>query len=101
MNYLNEKYFPLVMEECGEVLQAIGKCQRFGIDHYWEREGALNYEVLANEIGGLLEVIDRLRLSPELIEKGRQQKIERLKTWGPEVWVPEIGDAKAKEEGRK
>ena len=88
MPHLNENYLPLVMEEAGEVLQAIGKIQRFGVDHKWVSEGCLNFEALAFEIGDLLEVIDRLGLDPALIEQGRERKRERLKTYAPENWKP-------------
>ena len=98
---LNEAYFPLVMEECGEVLQAIGKCQRFGIEHLWARQdNKPNYVVLAHEIGGLIEVMRRLDIDPNLIAEGIEKKKARLEIFGPEVWTPEKGDPVAKREAK-
>lgn len=97
-DHFNDDYRPLVQEEIGEVLQAFGKCERFGADHFWDKEGAPNYVVLAHEIGGLLEVIDRLGLDPALIAEGRAKKVERLKIFGPEVWTPDLGDPVARKE---
>lgn len=96
---LDESYIPLVMEECGEVLQALGKCVRFGPENFWKMQGNRpNYVVLAYEIGGLLEILGRLNLDPLLVAEGRRKKIEKLKIFGPEVWTPGIGDAVATEE---
>ena len=94
---LNDAYLDLLVEECGEVLQAVGKCRRFGPRNRW-RTGERNFVVLAEEIGGLLEVIDRLGLDPALIEEGRAMKIESLKTFAPEIWTPEVGRAFAERE---
>ena len=98
---MDTAYISLAMEEMGEVLQALGKIERFGVDHFWEREGATNKEVLCQEVGGLLEVLDRLGLPADLVEAGRKRKVERLKVFGPHVWSPEVGDAVARQEGRK
>jgi len=79
-------YLPLVTEEAGEVLQAIGKVQRFGPNHPWVSQGGTNTEVLAWEVGDLLEVIDRLDLPPKLVEEARERKRQRLEKYGPENW---------------
>lgn len=79
---MNEKYLPLVVEEAGEVLQMIGKIQRFGIDSSWKGEG--NLERLCTEVGDLLEVIYRLDLPFDLVNIAMNNKIEKLKKWGPE-----------------
>ena len=85
---MDEKYLPLVAEEAAEVIQAICKIQRFGVDHYWVKEGCVNSEALALEVGDFLEVLDRLGLPADLIEQGRTRKRERLKKYAPEVWTP-------------
>lgn len=95
---LKDAYLDLLVEECGEILQAIGKIRRFGLEHYWVKEGKPNYVALAHEIGNLMEVVNRLEISPLLIEEGIMLKRERLKTYGPEVWTPEVGDALAEKE---
>lgn len=86
---MNADYLPLVMEEAGEIIQAIGKIQRFGPDHYWVREGCTNTTALAHEIGDFLEVVERLDLPKYLIERGRRRKRKRLEKYAPEVWRPD------------
>ena len=95
---LNDSYLDLLVEECGEVLQAVGKCRRFGLEHFWFKEGKPNFVALAHELGGLLEIIDRLGLPSALIIDGRIEKIKRLKIYGPDVWTPAVGDELAKKE---
>ncbi len=80
---MNEKYLPHVVEEAGEVLQAIGKIQRFGLNTIY-KWGPSNYHKLILEIGDLLEVIRRLDLDPELLLAARRRKIARLDKWGPD-----------------
>ena len=88
---LDERWLPLIMEECGEVLQVIGKIQRFGQDHEWPGRGRTNAEELALEIGDLLEVIDRANVDFGLVIEGRMKKRKRLEEFGPDVWR-KIGD---------
>lgn len=80
---MRKDYLPLVVEEIGEVLQAIGKIERFGPYNHWDREGKTNLKALANEIGQLFECVDRLDLPLHEIAEGRRQKIENLKIYGP------------------
>lgn len=79
---MNEKYLPLVVEEAGEVLQAIGKIQRFGLNYTYKDEPS-NYNKLILEVGDLLEVIDRLELPEHKIRQAREIKVGRLEKWGP------------------
>lgn len=84
---MDERYLPLVVEEAAEVIQAITKIQRFGLDRVYP-EGAhaneTNTEALESEIGDLLEVISRLDLSAKVVWKGRLKKCAQLKKWGPD-----------------
>jgi len=71
----------LLVEECGEIIQAATKCLRFGYERYQSGYG-INCEVLAEEVGDLLGVIDALRLDPSIVEMTRAKKItkaERVK----------------------
>jgi len=72
----------VLTEECAEVIQAITKCQRFGFDFYKEDYG-LNRDVLAQEVGDALGVIDALLpfLDGRIIEQARSQKIARVLRW--------------------
>lgn len=74
----------LLIEECGEVIQAATKCLRFGWDRYQPEYGK-NDVVLASEIGDLLGVIDALPESDEareerlLHQSHKIEKAERVK----------------------
>lgn len=88
-------YIPLVVEECGEVIQAAMKLIRFGPEHVYRtgsHKGQTNIEALAYEIGDLFEVIDRLGLPRPLIAVGRTRKRLRLKLYDPHIWRPGIED---------
>ncbi len=84
---MNADYLPLVIEEAAEVIQAATKVQRFGPDRRYPSGDAAeetNTDALAIEVGDLLEVIDRLGLPAEVIERGRAKKRLQLAKWGPE-----------------
>lgn len=66
----------LLVEECGEVIQAATKCLRFGYDR--EQPGyGVNSKVLSAEVGDLLGVLDALPLDDELIAHFRARKIAK------------------------
>ena len=84
---MNLDYLPLVIEEAAEVIQAATKVQRFGPDRRYpngDHADETNTDALAMEIGDLLEVIDRLDLSAEVVWRGRHKKRAQLEKWGPE-----------------
>lgn len=71
----------LLIEECGEVIQAATKCLRFGWDRNQPDYG-VNHEVLAKEVGDLFGVADALLLRPEIVDMFRgmkMRKAERIK----------------------
>lgn len=70
----------LLIEECGEVIQAATKCLRFGFDRDWPGYG-VNHEELAKEVGELMGAADGLGLNKILIEKSRQAKMGRAEEW--------------------
>ncbi len=45
----------ILQEECAEVVQAVSKINRFGLDSKWQ--GVTNKEALITEIGDVLAVI--------------------------------------------
>lgn len=61
MELSREELLVLLVEECGEVIQAATKCLRFGWDRNQPGYG-VNCEVLADEVGDLGGVIDALNL---------------------------------------
>lgn len=75
-----EELLTLLMEECGEVIQAAAKCQRFGFSVVGPDDYGQNDHVLASEMGDVLGVIDCL--TPYLTATGylidaRKSKMKR------------------------
>lgn len=70
----------LLIEECGEVIQAATKCLRFGFNRNWPDYG-VNHEVLAAELGDLLGAADALGLNQEIVEGARKVKLARVEYW--------------------
>ena len=75
----------ILTEECAEVIQAISKVQRFGIDNTNPFSKETNREHLEQEIGDLLTMIDLLyvkgMISNENVLEAQKRKIEKLKIW--------------------
>lgn len=70
----------LLIEECGEVIQAATKCLRFGFERDWPGYG-VNHEELAKEVGELIGVADALKLNKHIVEQSRQTKMKRAEEW--------------------
>lgn len=75
----------ILSEECAEVIQAISKCNRFGLTSLKPGKQKTNLEHLEEELGDLLAMIDILNemqvTSTENLEKAKQAKFEKLKKW--------------------
>ncbi len=75
----------ILSEECAEVIQAISKCHRFGINNYKPGKPKTNREHLEEELGDLLAMIDILRdmnvVSDGCLAAAKNAKIEKLKKW--------------------
>lgn len=73
----------ITQEECAEVIQAVSKIFRFGLDTEWK--GETNREHLEEEIGDLQAMIYLLAcnniVSKEGIEKAAENKLNKLKKW--------------------
>jgi len=74
----------ILAEECAEVIQAISKIKRFGLDT--DYKGKTNLEMLAIELGDVLALIELtkqsdLGLTDELLESAKTDKLERIKNW--------------------
>jgi NTP pyrophosphatase (non-canonical NTP hydrolase) len=75
----------ITQEECAEVIQAISKISRFGIDNFKPGKPKTNREHLEEELGDMLAMVDIM------LEKGvvtldnlniaKAAKIEKLKKW--------------------
>jgi hypothetical protein len=66
----------LLIEECGEVIQAATKCLRFGYERFQPGYG-VNSEVLATEIGDVFGVTDALHPDPAFVRPAREAKIAK------------------------
>ena len=75
----------ILQEECAEVIQAVSKIRRFGIDNFKPGKPATNREHLETEIGDVLAMIDIMVdhgvILSDSIEAAKQAKKEKLKVW--------------------
>jgi hypothetical protein len=67
----------LLIEECGEVIQAATKCLRFGFQSDHGLGYGRNDLVLAKEVGELQAVMEALYLDPDTVYWARLGKIAR------------------------
>lgn len=70
----------LLIEECGEVIQAATKCLRFGYDVDHGVDYGNNKMVLSRELGDLMGVADALPLDEHNLFAMRNSKIDRAET---------------------
>ena len=74
----------ITQEECAEVIQAISKCVRFGIDNS-HKSGNTQRENLSMEVGDLICMIGLMieagLVKEEDINRAKDEKIEKLKTY--------------------
>lgn len=76
-----EEMLVVILEECGETIQAITKCLRFGWGRDYPGYG-VNYEELAKELGDLMGMIDALPFDSycwALLEKHRLNKYAKAR----------------------
>ena len=75
----------ILQEECAEVIQAVSKISRFGLDNLKPGKLKTNREHLEEELGDLVAMIDILTrngiLDSANIEMAATAKIEKLKKW--------------------
>jgi NTP pyrophosphatase (non-canonical NTP hydrolase) len=80
-----EEILRITQEECGEVIQIISKCCRFGIDNEHLKAGEINRKLLAEEAGDLLCMIDLMMefeiLNVNDVHHAQVGKRRKLKEW--------------------
>lgn len=82
-----EKVMAILQEECAEVIQAISKIYRFGLNNHWN--GVTNKQALITEIGDVLAMIDILinetdiNIDVDEIYDAVENKKEKLKIFLP------------------
>lgn len=86
MNDDTREVLLILQEECAEVTQAISKCFRFGPDQMKPGKERTNINMLEEEIGDLFAMVELLvdqdiGVTDEGIQKAKQNKFEKLKTW--------------------
>jgi NTP pyrophosphatase (non-canonical NTP hydrolase) len=75
----------IAQEECAEVIQAVSKCFRFGLDNIKPGKPLTNRQHLAEELGDLQAMIDLCithgLVNFEEVIRASENKIEKLKKW--------------------
>lgn len=86
MTNLKDKQIEILQianEECAEVIQAISKVFRFGLDTEWK--GKINRNHLEEEIGDLQAMIHLMIeagiLDKNAVDTATKEKINKLKYW--------------------
>lgn len=85
MNQNNNEVMDIAQEECAEVIQAISKIRRFGIDNAKPGTEYTNRAHLEEELGDVLAMIDILMINNIVswanLHRAKRAKIEKLKKW--------------------
>ena len=85
MNSKEKEALDILQEECAEVIQAVSKISRFGIDNYKPGKPKTNREHFEEELGDLYAMIEILQemdvVSWTNIERAAKAKKEKLKQW--------------------
>jgi NTP pyrophosphatase (non-canonical NTP hydrolase) len=74
----------ILQEECGEVVVAISKCRRFGMDNSY-KDGGTQREHLVQELGDVLLLIDLLKshnvVNETELQEAMIRKSQKLVKW--------------------
>ena len=85
MNDSDNETMDILQEECAEVIQAVSKIRRFGIDNLKPGKPKTNREHLEEEVGDMLAMVDIMLangiVTAEHLEIAKRAKIEKLKKW--------------------
>jgi NTP pyrophosphatase (non-canonical NTP hydrolase) len=85
MDPQTKEVMDILQEECAEVIQAVSKISRFGLDNYKPGKPKTNREHLEEELGDLQAMVDILQeldiVSYTNIEIAAEAKREKLKQW--------------------
>ena len=85
MNPTEKEILDILQEECAEVIVAVSKISRFGLDNFKPGKPLTNRQHLAEEFGDLQAMID-LCIDHNLVDKeevltATRNKIAKLKLW--------------------
>lgn len=85
MNARNKEILDITQEECAEVIVAISKISRFGLDNFKPGKPKTNRQHLAEEIGDLQAMIDLCIVTglvdADEVHQATENKINKLKQW--------------------
>ena len=85
MNSDVKEVMDILQEECAEVIQAVSKISRFGIDNFKPGKPKTNREHLEEELGDMLAMICILEkmgvIDQDALEIATKAKIQKLKKW--------------------
>jgi NTP pyrophosphatase (non-canonical NTP hydrolase) len=85
MNSDVKEVMDILQEECAEVIQAVSKISRFGIDNFKPGKAKTNREHLEEELGDMIAMICILEkmgvVNQDALEIATRAKIEKLKKW--------------------
>jgi NTP pyrophosphatase (non-canonical NTP hydrolase) len=85
MNQDNNEVMDILQEEAAEVIQAVSKVRRFGMDNAKPGHDQNNREHLEEELGDMLAMIDILMVNNIVswsnLHAAKRAKIEKLKKW--------------------
>jgi NTP pyrophosphatase (non-canonical NTP hydrolase) len=85
MNEVTSEVLDILQEECAEVIQAVSKIRRFGMDNFKYTGQETNKEHFEQELGDVLAMIAILLangvVSQAQLDSAKLLKIEKLKKW--------------------
>jgi hypothetical protein len=85
MDTKTKEVMDILQEECAEVIQAVSKISRFGLDNFKPGKPKTNREHLEEELGDMLAMIDILCsmgvVDLDSLRVAKLAKIEKLKKW--------------------
>lgn len=85
MDNKNDEIMAILQEECAEVIQAVSKINRFGLDNFKPGKPKTNRQHLEEELGDVVAMITLLEMngivSQSNIEHAKIAKFEKLKKW--------------------
>jgi len=75
----------ILQEECSEVIQAVSKIRRFGLDNSHPTSSQTNIQHLEEELGDVLAMVDLLQslnmVTKYGLDNAKTAKIDKLKMW--------------------
>jgi NTP pyrophosphatase (non-canonical NTP hydrolase) len=85
MNEKIQEAMDILQEECAEVIVEVSKIRRFGLNTQHYKTGQLHREMLEQEIGDVLAMVDILKDQCIISEQGLavaiQAKKDKLRKW--------------------